>query len=508
MPHLHGRAVRVEEVGSGWRSGDAADPARPHRTRFPSDDPALALGAVEWVALLSVVTASVVLFGGVMEHHLALCDLAIVALAAILLARRWARREPLLAVHPTAWPLLALTALGAWQLVPLPASLVAVASPGVVALRADLPGEPAGFLALSAYPYATRLAVLRLAGYALFYVLALEALTTRGRVRTALQWSAALATAVATYGLFSHLAGSGQLLWLPRRHYLDSVSGTYVNRNNFASLMILLIPTLAASYWAAPAGARARGSNDGPARALFYALCGAVTVLALLFSRSRAGLLIGPAVLGAVAFVARRHRLARGRASSGVLMAAGGLAFLYAAYIGLDAVVARFETANAAGSVSHRLALWRDTMPLVRDFPVFGSGLGTYPHLFRVYKTSTVAFALEHAHSDYLELLADGGIAAIAILAWAFVRFGALAAAGVRSAAARSGLIACALAAGIGGMLLHGAVDFGLQIPGNVFALLLCAAVLVRVIEAPHLVGGRRGGAGSPGGRPQEPIPA
>jgi len=74
-----------------------------------------------------------------------------------------------------------------------------------------------------------------------------------------------------------------------------------VNRNNFATLMVLLLPALLACYWTRrTARNREIDQGEATARAGFFVLCGAAMGLALLFSRSRGGIVCGMLSLGAL----------------------------------------------------------------------------------------------------------------------------------------------------------------------------------------------------------------
>jgi O-antigen ligase len=447
---------------------------------------------VEWVGLLTVATASVVLFGGVEIHRLAPLELGLFLLAGLAILRRGLSSTPAFYLHPAAIPLVALALLGLLHLVPLPAGVTHALSPGLAELTADLPGPPAAFVPLSVYPYATHLAVLQLAAYCVFFVLALDALSSPERVRTALRWAAILGTLVAGYGLFNYLWGNHHLLWVPRRHDQASVTGTYVNRNNFATLMVLLLPALLACYRASETLSinRQKPGGQDMGRAGFYVICGGLMGLALLLSSSRGGIVAGLVSLGVLAVVTRRLGEPRGGGLARLLpLSLIAIPVFWALYIGLDRVAERFlELGTAGNTLGYRRLLWADSLALVGDFPLFGTGIGTYPHIFQAYKTSSYPFSLDHAHGDFLETLTDGGVVGLALMAWAIFRFHSLVLRRLGSMPGQAALVVLPLVAGIGGVLLHSLIDFGLQIPGNVFCALLLGALAIRIAEDPRLV--------------------
>ena len=98
-----------------------------------------------------------------------------------------------------------------------------------------------------------------------------------------------------------------------------------------------------------------------------------------------------------------------------------------------------------------------------------------YPRYASFYNGLTV----DHAHNDYLELLADtgivGGVCGLAFIGLLFWQ-------GLASLQSERGLFARALVAGsiaaCLGLLLHSLVDFNLHIPSNclIFLLLSCIA--------------------------------
>src|SRR5439155_1157504 len=68
-------------------------------------------------------------------------------------------------------------------------------------------------------------------------------------------------------------------------------------------------------------------------------------------------------------------------------------------------------------SLASRLAVSAAGWAIVRDHPLFGTGLGSWLHAFRPYQAPPVEGGIwDHAHNDYLELAAEGGLAAVALV--------------------------------------------------------------------------------------------
>jgi len=430
-----------------------------------------AVSADRLLALLvgAVPALAIVLFGAVEDEHALPLEAAALLLGAWAVCVRGWRRERPLPMPRVTLPVLLLAALPAVQVIRLPHGWANWLSPGF----GRVGGSPLGIL--SVYPYATTLALLRWLSYAAFLIAALEVLRRPGAVRTALSVIGALGVAEAVYGVGNLWLGNHYLLWVPRESYLEDAAGTLVNRNHYAAVMELCLPALLAARWLAPR----RASDERGVTAMY--LAGATVMgLAVVLSHSRGGILcLAAGLVVAAALAPRDAEGRRGRRAVGVL---GVLVLAYSAYVGLDPVVQRFAQLPAERP---RPALWRDTVSLVRDFPVTGAGAGTFEMIFPAYRhhmREQVGYA--HAHQDYLELAAEGGVVAVALALMAAGGFAAALRVGFSGLRGRRRLALGALAAGITAILLHAAVDFPLHIPGLVLLLLLVAALALSTSEA------------------------
>ena len=74
---------------------------------------------------------------------------------------------------------------------------------------------------------------------------------------------------------------------------------------------------------------------------------------------------------------------------------------------GVDTV---YDWFSRTSTLEWRFELWRDTLAIVRDFRWFGTGLNTYGVSTLVYPMSDVTRHAMEAHSDYVQILSEGGI--------------------------------------------------------------------------------------------------
>ena len=112
-----------------------------------------------------------------------------------------------------------------------------------------------------------------------------------------------VAAAEALYGLLQALIPTMGVLWVEKT--FGSARGTYINRNHFAGFIEMILPlglgyTLSLGNWEEKISLKTLMSTDRPNFQFFITIGLAVMVLALIFSKSRAGITGG--VLGFLIF--------------------------------------------------------------------------------------------------------------------------------------------------------------------------------------------------------------
>ena len=134
-------------------------------------------------------------------------------------------------------------------------------------------------------------------------------------------------------------------------------------------------------------------------------------------------------------------------------------------------------------TVDERIGVWKDSLPMVRDFPVLGVGFGCWSEIFPHYQSPpwlNTAY-WEATHNDYFEVLTEIGAAGLAILAWLLVVLGATLRRGMRTVSADRLPIVVAVVAGAVAVLFEEFFDFGLQVPSNAVVFVVILGLGIRL---------------------------
>jgi len=354
-------------------------------------------------------------------------------------------------------------------------------------------------LPLSVDPAATLTALLHLGAAAAVFLLVSQAYRERDAGWITLAF-ALFTTALALLAILQILTASHGIYWHFTYAYA-SPAGSFVNSNHFAGCMEMLLPlACVATYqrrergwqqflpWAAPpalgvAAMVLAASRGGLAAMAVQALA---ALLLLLVLRRRAHRLQGAGLAWlplpaprAQAVPSRRHppRPARtGRARLASLLIVVALTVGMVELVGTARLQARLGTANMQSpSFAQRLQLDQSTLAMFRERPALGWGLGTWADVYPLFARFNTTAVYAFAHNDYLQLLAETGLAGVgcALLFWGL--WGWEWARALR----RRPPSPLALAAALGclGILIHSWVDFNLHIPANLLLFFALAAM-------------------------------
>jgi O-antigen ligase len=346
---------------------------------------------------------------------------------------------------------------------------------------------------ISIYPFATKTELLKLLSYiGLFYLV-----TNSQYTRKQVNWLIAIIILVgcfeAFYGLLEYISGHQYILLYKKKYYTDCVTGTFINRNHFAGyleLVIALTVGVMVYQWHRLPDNMSRGirgiilrlAGEQGGKLAFLGLGVILMLLAVIGSQSRMGILsiTFSLVLMSVFW----------------LFQAGGKSFLKFVYLlflagclagmwlGPEPLINRFSLLRQEARYERsRVSVWHDTLCLISDFPLLGSGLGTYRYIFPKYRQVRTQGNYQHAHNDYLELAAETGLVGFAMLMTLAGYFIYLL---IKKWRRRNSIYVKGISlGGLGGLaalLFHGMADFNMHIPANPLLLSIIMGISWRAV--------------------------
>lgn len=333
---------------------------------------------------------------------------------------------------PALWPAIGFVLWIAIQLIPMPSGLLSWVSPAAHEIYATVYGpDVTSFWApITVKPQYTVQTLFEYAAFVAYYFLSVQLLAERQRLRQVLTLVLSVAGLLAFLGILQFFAGNGKIFWIfdpgPNIFF-----GSFYYRNHFAGFMAMLLPLALALFLYH----RPHAGSGIPFREqithvidqlkhspLFrYGLIAIFFFAAILLSQSRTG--ISVAVLTTGGMLIGSRKLLRLQRTSPAFLALFVLVILVIiGKSGLDTIDTRFGDvvsleglSNTGKSVSGRMSIWSDCLLILKDFPITGSGFGSFFAIFPSYN-HTQTHIPRQAHNEYLETAVDGGLLAIALV--------------------------------------------------------------------------------------------
>jgi len=396
--------------------------------------------------------------------------------------------------------LVLLLALVVLQILPLPSSLVRVLSPVSAesqAARAQLFQEvgaqeflPAGmkdhpgWATLSTAPSATRRSLYLLCAYIGVFLVFANAFTGWRQIRNA-AWAVVVSSfAMAVVGIIHKLSGSQEMLWFHTPRFGGAIFGPFTNPNHYAQYMnmafgvtlgLLLVAgnrsgLRNADTWREKLGWFASDQAGRFALLSFAAVIMAASVCVSLSSGGMMSLAVALGVATVVVSLWRGVSVNRGR----LIVAVVFLAVAAVVWIGWKPVFKELGTLREIDISSNvRTEATLSTLRMFAASPAFGVGFGSFQHVFPAFQGPRIEFGTRwlHAHNDYAQLLAEGGIVGVLLVGLLVFLFVQTLRRRLPGATTTGKLFVAGLVVGMMAVALHSFVDYGLHKPANAFLL-------------------------------------
>lgn len=236
-----------------------------------------------------------------------------------------------------------------------------------------------------------------------------------------------------------------------------------------------------------------------------------IMVVGLVASRSRGGnsaFFASLLITGTLAVILMKQTVGKKAGASSLTMIKTTMFFIVSlivldvaiigGMVGVEKVVQRIENTNLQAQVvesgrggqilpkeqsfEERGEAAMPALNIVRDFPIFGTGGGTFHLAFPHYRPAEVQGYFDHTHNDYVEIASETGLAGLLLLSlavlhslWQSVKIF------MHGDEQIARGMAFASVMGVVSLLMHGMVDFNFQNPANAMLFLI-------ILSLPYLL--------------------
>lgn len=312
------------------------------------------------------------------------------------------------------------------------------------------------------------------------YFMMVEVIRTRTQLRNLLMAMIASAILLVMVAALQYMEVSDLLL----NHRSDRLTSAFSSANGFAGWLILLVPVFACLL-----GTREKYVSGRTIKIVLAVLVFFMGACILLTYSRGAWLGFCAAVFFIVFFSMKRSRLRPSTACGVFFLCLAALALFLSdtareriaalSHIRFRSDLTLAQRIVAPKGILIRISLWKESLAMIKDRPVFGHGLNTYARVAPKYKTTRQGGG--YSHNSFLQMAAETGVLGLvsflSVLA-AFFRMGWV------SFTRKRDLLVLGLLSGILAFLVHGFFDshlYALQLAVLFWFMMGLTVVVVRM---------------------------
>jgi O-antigen ligase len=351
--------------------------------------------------------------------------------------------------------------------------------------------------------FLTKTAFLKVLCYVALYACLVNTILSRRQIVRVLVAVVLIGFGVSFLGLLQRISGTDKVFWLIEARS-SRFMAAFINENHFAGYMEMVIP-LAIAFMLRhllrirESGWRGVVASEDLHKAVLFGFLAILMIVSVAVSQSRGGLIGLLGSLVAIAILLLCRQLHRQRAW--VIVVLLTLSFLMLVWVGLSDLLKTWETFGdipGDSSFKRRIEVSEDTWRASKDYPIWGSGLGTFETVFPAYGTLGYRqitrdrgrlITAPHAENDYAQSLLEIGWVGMAICTAGLLMFFGIAIKTYLTRRRRSiSMPAMGGAASVFAICVHSVCDFNLRIDANVFLLVTIVAMVVSLsrVERGH----------------------
>lgn len=375
------------------------------------------------------------------------------------------------------------------QYIPLPSTILYSLSPNLSNVYQYFPNE---WRTLSLDPSETRVASFKGLAYFCIMILSILLVTSETRLKQLLTVIVLSGTFQAVYGSLQAMSNN-EFSWVFEVYNSTIATGGFIYKNHFANFLLLSI-SMGIGLLVANLAQHSPSSTKEKLRNIVSTLIGgkavirialALMVIGLVMSRSRMGnaaFFVSMTVTGIFAFIYFRERTK----SLTILLISLFIidTFILGSWFGLDKIKNRIEQTSFSQETRDEVNIYG--LELIKDYPLTGTGAGSFYTVFPMVKGEDIRLFYDHAHNDYLQFSIEYGLLMtllLGVLVFSSLWQAIYTMRHRKNYLMKGTAFGCMMA--IIGMLIHISVDFNLQAPANAvyFVLILTLAWQSRFLK-------------------------
>lgn len=347
------------------------------------------------------------------------------------------------------------------QLIPLNKGVIGLLSTNTYHLYEEILSGIGGWssASISVNSNASYVDLLKVIAYAMIFFIIINNIRSENRIKKIFNVIILIGFIIAVFAIIQKLSYNGKIFWLRKLTRGGSPFGPFVNRDHYAGYMGMIVPIALCKLF----------TIKQIEKRMLLGFCSVIMISSLILSLSRGGVLFfmaGVIFLSVMLFLVRKSDRKKLIYLLGIIFTV----FLFVFWLGVAPVIDRLSTlaAKEKDYFPARMPTWRATVELIKDYPVTGTGIGTFEYVFPKYRTPDIKKRFRHAHNDYIQLLAEMGIPGVIVVSFFFTVCIGMFVRRLKNNARKEivyyqigGITSCMI------MLLHSFFDFNLRIPSN-----------------------------------------
>ena len=201
--------------------------------------------------------------------------------------------------------------------------------------------------------------------------------------------------ALSVVSVIQFFTSRGKVFWVFSAKYADQALGPFVNPDHYASFIALILPLAA---YKAVTGRKEAAGHAAMAGAMFASVIAGASRAGSILVTAEIAFLLWPVVVGKATY---------GRRPAKILARIAFFAAVFTAVVGGEVLWERFKDPDP---YRLRREMAYSSVSMVRERPWTGFGLGTWSTAYPAYALFDIGAVATHAHNDWVEWAAEGGI--------------------------------------------------------------------------------------------------